>query len=285
MSARNVPAGHGWQWIAGALDILKRYPVPFLVMGLILAVIGIIPLLGGLVMLILGPALIAGTCYAAQQADSGGKPEIGHLFRGFQENDRIGPLIALCIPYVVGLIVIAILIGIFIAGAAVSAGGSLLQQAQTNPMLVVSAMGMSAMILIPLVLIVALLMYALVFFAIPRTMLERSDAFGNMKDSFAACRGNVGAFIVAILILAVGVIILSMIFRILHLGVIGQLLVSTGLYSILGSTLYLGYREVLGGGAATAASSTPPPTAPPAATQPPVTPPAPPEPPAPPPTA
>ncbi len=271
MSFNKVPAGNGWQWIAQALDVLKKHPVPFLVMGLIMGVIGIIPLLGGLVLLILGPALIAGTCYAAQQADSGKAPEIGHLFRGFQQGDRIGPLIALCIPTVVGLVIMGILVGIFAVGTLVSAGSGLMEQAQSNPMVVFAAMGASALILVPLVIIIALAIYALTFFAIPRTLLDRADAFANMKESFAACRSNFGAFIIAILILLGGIIVLNIIFHILHLGRIGEILVATALYSVLGSTLYFGFREVFGSAAAPAADTVPPPPVapPPAPTQPP----------------
>lgn len=288
MTVKKVAAGQGWQWIAQALDVLKKHPVPFLAMGLMIAIIGTIPVLGGLVVLILGPALIAGTCYAAQQADQGKTPEIGHLFRGFQESDRIGSLIALCIPTVVGLVTMGILAGIFVAGAVVSASGGFMEQAQANPMLLLTAMGASALLLVPLLIIIALAIYALTFFAIPRTLLERPDAFANMKESLAACRSNFGAFIVAIVLLLAGVIVLSVIFRVLHLGLVGDVLVSTALYAVLGSTLYFGYREVFGGVASEPASvqtpapppvasesvpaSTPP--APPAAPEPPASPPA-----------
>lgn len=292
MTAKSVAAGNGWQWISKALDLVKKHPVPFLGMGLIIGVISIIPVLGGLVLLILGPALIAGTCYAAQQADQGKSPEFGHLFRGFQESDRIGSLIALCIPTVVGMLVAGLLVGIFAAGAILSAGSSFTDQMSGNPMILFTAMGASALILVPLLIIVALVIYALTFFAIPRTLLERPDAFANMKDSFAACRNNFGAFIVAIVILLAGIVVLNIIFHILHLGRIGDVLVATGLYSVLGSTLYFGYREVFGSSAEGAGHVQTPPVPPPAPAAsepappaPPPVVPTPPEPPAPPPAA
>ncbi|MGB8636190.1 MAG: BPSS1780 family membrane protein [Rhodanobacteraceae bacterium] len=282
MTAKKVPAGNGWLWISKALDVLKKHPVPFLVMGLIMGIIGIIPVLGGLVLLILGPALIAGTSFAAQQADQGKTPEIGHLFRGFQESDRIGSLIALCIPTVVGAVLAGILVGIFAIGAAMGAGAGFADQIQSNPMVLLTAMGASAFILGPLLIIVALVIYALTFFAIPRTLLERPDAFANMKDSLAACRTNFGAFIVAVVILLVAVFVLSWIFGLLHLGLIGGILVSTGLYAVLGSTLYFGFREVFGGASGEAARDSIAPPAPPPATSESSPPPTPSEPPAPP---
>ncbi|MGA7298385.1 MAG: BPSS1780 family membrane protein, partial [Rhodanobacteraceae bacterium] len=275
MTAKKVPAGNGWLWISKALDVLKKHPVPFLVMGLIMGIIGIIPVLGGLVLLILGPALVAGTSFAAQQADQGKVPEIGHLFRGFQESDRIGSLIALCIPTVVGAVMAGILVGIFAIGAAMGAGAGFADQIQSNPMVLLTAMGASAFILGPLLIIVALMIYALTFFAIPRTLLERPDAFANMKDSLAACRTNFGAFLVAVVILLAGVFLLSWIFGVLHLGVIGGILVSTGLYAVLGSTLYFGFREVFGGASGETAIDNNAPPAPPPATSEPSPPPAP----------
>lgn len=263
MTIRKVAAGNGWQWIKTAIDVVKRHPVPFLVMGLILAIIGVIPVLGGLITLILGPALIGGMCYAAQQADTGRTPEIGHLFRAFQESDRIGSLIALCIPMIVGAVVIGILVAIFVFGAIASAGGmALLENAEANPMILFGALGASALILVPLVIIIGLAIYAFTFFAIPRTMLERAEGFANMKDSFAACRRNFGAFFVCVIVLLLAAGILSAIFNAINLAVIGGILVSTALYALLGPTLYHAWRDVYGDAAAVIeAPAAPPPPA------------------------
>lgn len=58
MNANNTTAGSGWTWVQQALALIKRWPQVFLLMGLILGVIAAVPFLGGLVILILGPALI-----------------------------------------------------------------------------------------------------------------------------------------------------------------------------------------------------------------------------------
>lgn len=259
MSTQKVSAGRGWQWVMQAVDLVKRYPAPFLLMGLIIGIIGVIPVLGGLVLLFLGPALIAGTCYAAQQAERGGKPEVGHLFRGFQESDRIGSLVALCLPTVIGAILIGIILAIFIVGAASAGGMAMLEQAEANPMVLVAALGSSLLLLVPLVLIVALGIYAATFFAIPRTLLERPAAIANMKDSVRASLRNLGAFLIAVFVLLVLVALVSIIFSMLHLDRIGSIVASTALYAVLGPTLYFAWSEVCG---APAASAQPPDAAP-----------------------
>jgi hypothetical protein len=56
MSIRNVPAARGFEWIARAIQLILKNPVPFLLMGLVVGVIYVIPILGSLVIGILGPA-------------------------------------------------------------------------------------------------------------------------------------------------------------------------------------------------------------------------------------
>lgn len=273
MNANNTTAGSGWTWVQQALALIKRWPQVFLLMGLILGVIAAVPFLGGLVVLILGPALIGGTVYAAQQADRGQTPAVGQLFQAFQDGDRIGSMVALCLPVIVASVVAGILVFIFAVGAAV--GGGLTAASASNPAVLFGALGAGALILIPIVIIIMLVAWALVFFAIPRVLLDRVGAFEAMKESLGAARANMGAFLVAVLIIGVGFWLLALILGLLHLGWIGQILAVAAMYSVLGPTMYYGYRAVFGSAAAGAAETTAPPPPPP----PPVEPSAPPPPP------
>ncbi len=102
MSFGKVEAGSGVNWLTEGIRIIMANPAAFLVMGLILAVINFIPILGGLVLTICGPALIGGIVYAAREQAEGCKAEIAHLFRAFQEPGKIGPMLLLCLPAIVG---------------------------------------------------------------------------------------------------------------------------------------------------------------------------------------
>lgn len=273
----NLQAGNGWTWISKAIDLNKKQPAVFPVMGLILAAIANVPFIGGLVILILGPALIGGTMYAAHLASTGGQPAIGNLFQGFQDGDRVGSMVALCLPAVVAILVIGVLFFIFAVGAAVGGGFSAAEAG--NPMALLAAMGMSAVIFAPIAIALMLVAWAMTYFAIPRVLLDGEGAFDAMKQSFAAAKSNAGAFLVALLLIMLGAIVLSLLLvQVLHLGWIGSLVVGTAMYAIAGPTFYFGYRAIFGAGdeAAVDASTSPqapPPPPPPAETAPPPPPP------------
>ena len=75
MSESKTDAGSGVTWLSQGLQSFMKNPVPFAVMGLILAVIGMVPILGGLAMMILGPALYAGMLSGYRAEAAGGKQD------------------------------------------------------------------------------------------------------------------------------------------------------------------------------------------------------------------
>lgn len=243
MSIEKVSAGAGWQWIGQAFGAIKRQPQTLLIMGLILGVISAIPYLGGLVIFILGPALLGGIVYATRTTETGGKPAVGDLMHAFRDNDRTAPMIALCLPMVVGAIVAGIIAMIFFAGAMIHTGLNA-EALQSNPLQLLHMIGPSVFIALPLILIVILIAEALTFFAISRVLLDRVDAFAGMKESLRACRTNVGAFLLAFLTLVIGQGILGWILNQLHLLWIGSLITNAIYYVVMGATLYYAYRAV-----------------------------------------
>jgi hypothetical protein len=270
MNFNRVSAGAGWAWFTQSLLLVKRLPLVFPVMGLIIAVIQLIPFVGGLIGVILGPALIGGTIAAAHAADNGNKPSPGQLFQAFQHSDRVGPMVALCIPIVVAILVAGVLLAIFMIGAAISGGLSASEAALRDPQMLASTLGGSTLLLLPLLILVLLVGYAFTFYAIPRTMLDGVEAFASMKQSFAACRANVGAFLVAVVVLLPGSWLILLVLKFLHLGWLTDTLTTAALYTVLGPVLYFGYKVVFGNATPqTAASPAPtitpnePPAAPP----------------------
>lgn len=243
MGARKIQAGSGIEWIGGAFQLILQNPVAFLVMGLIVAAIGIVPLLGGLVTIVLGPALYGGIVHAAREQDQGRNADIGQLFRAFSEPGKIGPMIMLCLPSIAGAVLLFVLLIIFVGGALLGGGLSALGSGSSSAIL--GALGGSALVLVPLVLAIALAIYALQFFAIPRVMLEGVDPMAAMKQSFSDCLANAGAFLVFVGVLMVGVIVLGVVLAVL--GFLGSLLVFTVLAPVVGCGLYLAWRQAYGG--------------------------------------
>jgi uncharacterized membrane protein len=240
MSTQKIEAGSGLNWITGAVQLILKNPAVFLVMGLIVAAIGLVPILGGLVMIVIGPALYGGIVYAAHEQESGRTTEIGQLFRAFSEQGKSGPMIMLCLPSIAGAVLLFVLLMIVVGGALLGGGLSALSSGSAEALL--GALGGGALILIPLALAIALVVYALQFFAIPRVMLEDAEPMAAMKQSFLDCLGNPGAYLVFVVLLMVVAVVLSLILGIL--GFIGGLLVSTLITPVIGCGLYLAWRQI-----------------------------------------
>jgi hypothetical protein len=124
MSFGKVDAGKGLGWLTDGVGLVFKNPAAFLVMGLILAVINFIPILGGLALTVCGPALLGGVVFAAREEAEGRKAEIGHLFRAFQEPGKIGPMLLLCLPAIVGGAVLLVCGFVFGLGALIGGGFS-----------------------------------------------------------------------------------------------------------------------------------------------------------------
>ena len=246
MNAKSVSAGSGIEWISGAFQRILRNPAAFLVMGLIVAAIGIVPLLGGLVTVILGPALYGGIVYAAHEQEQGRNAEIPQLFRAFNEPGKLGPMIMLCLPSIAGAVLIFVLLIIFLGGALL--GGGLSSVSSGSPAAIVGALGAGALVLVPLMIAVALAVYALQFFAIPRVMLEGAEPMAAMKQSFRDCLANIGAYLVFVGVLMLGFIVLAVVLSVLSF--LGSLLVSTVLVPTVACGLYLAWQQVGAGAAA-----------------------------------
>lgn len=240
MSAQKIEAGSGLNWITGAVQLMLKNPVVFLVMGLIVAAIGWVPVLGGLVMIVIGPALYGGIVHAAREQEAGRTADIGQLFRAFNESGKTSSMLMLCLPSIAGAVLLFVLLMIVVGGALLGGGFAALSSGSAEALL--GALGGGALILIPLALLIALVVYALQFFAIPRVMLEGAEPMAAMKQSFFDCLGNLGAYLVFVVLLMVFAVVLGLILGIL--GFVGGLLVSTLITPVIGCGLYLAWRQV-----------------------------------------
>lgn len=255
MSFGKVDAGNGLNWLTEAIGIVFRNPGAFLVMALIVGVINIIPLLGSLTILVCGPALTGGIVYAARTEADGGKAELGHLFQAFQQPGKIGPMLLLCLPTIVGAALLLVCGLVFGVGALVSGGLS----AANGSSLGAGAIGGGVLLLCLIGLVIMLAIYALQFFAIPRVMLDGVEPFAAMKESFSACLANIGAFLVFGVVFSVLCCVAAMV--LIWIPIIGWIVMAGVGTVILGAALFVAWRQVYAGAAA-ATSAMPPPPAP-----------------------
>lgn len=242
MSARNLPAGNGITWLTEAVNLVLKNPAAFFLMGLIVTVIGTLPILGSLVLMVISPALYGGIAWAARAQARGETAELAQLFQGFKEDGRIGPLLILCLPGVVAGFIAGVLIVIWVAVALAGAGVSAVLE---RPEALLGAAGTGAVLLGLVVVALMLVVFAVTFLAVPDVMFGERDAFVAMRRSLHGCRDNFGAMLVYLLVMVCAAILLMAILSMIS-SLLGQFVTSILITPIGGASMYLAWQDVLG---------------------------------------
>jgi hypothetical protein len=245
MTFKRVPPGNAVQWVSGAIGLLLANPVPFLLMGLAMTAIAMLPLLGALVLLIVGPVFYAGISSAARAQHTGTAADFNQLLSGFQIPGKAGQLIALCLPGV-GLMFAFIVLGVMIvisAGAMAVSGGQNIQPTMD----LVTLFGAGGLItLVLLMLPLALAAAALLFFAVPRVMFDGIEPFAAMRESAQAVLANFGAFALTVLTLFVARFVVSVVLATIS-PMLAVLVAGVVFTPLLSAVLYVAWADVFGG--------------------------------------
>lgn len=237
MAFEKVPAGNGVQWITESVNLIMKNPAPFLLMGLVIGVISIVPFLGQLALLVLGPALYGGIMYAAREEQSGRKADLQHLFQAFKEPGKLPKMLFLCLPTVAAAIIVGVLAVMMLGGALLGIGA-----ASNDSAAGLAAAGAGILVVLVIGLAVGLVVFALTFFATPRVMLEDAEPIDAMKDSARAVLANIGPVIVYVVILIVAFLILGVILSLIPF--IGPLLLTVAITPLVSVAAYIAWRQV-----------------------------------------
>lgn len=242
MSIRTVPASRGIEWIVKAIQLILANPAPFALMGLIMAVIGVVPVLGSLALAILGPALYGGIVWAARAQRQGETARFEQLFQAFHEDGKLGPMLLLCLPGVIGGVVAALIIVIALVVVAAGAGVS---AAADSSLALWTSLGLGGVFLLVVVLAMAVVMFSLTFFAIPDVMLARNDGFEAMKQSARASRINIGALLLYLLVIVLAMFVVAAVLGLVS-SLLAQFVVAVVAAPVVGVSMYLAWRDVYG---------------------------------------
>lgn len=240
MTYRKVDAGRGVEWLKQSIQLLLKNPAPFALMGLVMAVIMALPVLGGLALLILGPALYAGFMTAARTQEQGGNVEFTQLFAGFQEEGKLPKLLALCLPAVAAVIILGV-IGAIVIGGALLGGG--LSAASGSDAFAMAALGGGGIVFLIVALAVGFVAYALVFFAVPRVMFDNIEPFEAMKESWRAVIANIGAVLLYVVLVIVAYIVLGIVIGWIS-SLLMQLVSGIVMVPIVAVAIYFAWRDV-----------------------------------------
>lgn len=239
MNAMRVDAGRGWGWITEGWRLFARAPGVWIVILLIYLginmMLSLIPLIGGLAYLLLSPVLTAGILYGANTQAQGETLEISCLFRGFQDQGRMGPLVMLGLISLAGYVLMGLIAVGFIAGGIATSGIALdnLEQ-DITPEMIEGLFGVGFMVLMLVELTLWAVIMMAMLYAIPLVMLGRQDAWPAVQDSIAACWINM----LPLLVFGLMGLVLAMIAAI-PFG-LGFLI----LWPVMACAVYASYREV-----------------------------------------
>lgn len=122
LTVARPPSAAGMEWLKQGWRLFKLWPIPWMGMtaAAFLAIFGIsmLPMVGGAVVELLSPLLVAGYMFAARAADQGEPVTFLYLSEGAKRHGR--PLLMLGLVYLVG--------GLLIGQAMQMLGGSSMQE-------------------------------------------------------------------------------------------------------------------------------------------------------------
>lgn len=272
MNPRSVDAGHGLAWFKGGIGLVQANPVPLLVIALLFVIgtsaLSLVPVLGTLAVALLVPVLGGGYMVALHEEHEGRGAQIEHLFRGFQDNDRLVQLVILGVPAVLAGLLFVLLLVALLGAAVVKVGiAGMLGGSGAGD---VAAFGVGALLAGLGGLLAVLLAMALVVFAVPRVMLDRVDALTAMKESFAASLSSVLALLVfALMFLAAFVVLVIATVAVGWIPILGQIAAflawvafGIGWIAVSNAGVYLAWRDLWPADAAAPGPLAPPPLPP-----------------------
>ena len=228
---RGVAAGRGWDWIVSGWELFKKQPgmwIGIVVVAMILFfVMALIPFIGSLASMVLGPVFAGGVMLGCKALDEGGELEFGHLFAGFRE--KFGPLAAVGAIYLVAVVVIALVVGL------VTGAGMFALMAGGDPGAGATAGAMMGLLLAVLLMLALLLpVFMAMWFAPALVILQDRGAVDAMKESFAGALKNIVPFLLYGVVLFIASIVAAIP---LGLGYLVLLPVAAG-------SVYASYRDI-----------------------------------------
>lgn len=191
-------ASHGWYWITQAWQQFKAQPRVWLaavaLVYLVTFALSLVPVLGSLATMILGPVFAGGLMLGAQSQERGGTPRVAAGFDGFSTHG--GQLALVGLLYLVGLFAVFIVAGLIAMATGVVTAGSMEALNSSNPDVVAAALGpgLGLFLLVVMLTMVPLLM--LYWFAPVLVALEGMTAIEAMRMSFRGCWKNIVPFTV-----------------------------------------------------------------------------------------
>lgn len=247
LPATTVDAGRGASWISEGWALFTAAPwlwiVALLIFWGVQVVLGVIPVLGGIASMLLGPLFAVGILAFADGIAQGEPADLGKLFVGLKH--KLAPLLALALLNGV-LMLVVLALGLIVVIASLGSSGvlsSLLgasdpeQAVHILTELAMVASGLLAILVGALVVVALMTLLAAAFWFAPGLIFFANlGVVEAMQQSFVACVRNWLPFLV---------------YSILGLGVLlmGTMTLLVGLLvalPVLMASYYISFRDIFG---------------------------------------
>ena len=186
---RAVAAGNAVQWIASGWRLFRRQPFIWvlltIVFGLIVIGLSVIPFIGQLALVLVGPVFVGGLMLGCLKVDRGEELELADLFAGFRR--KTGSLITIALIGFALLVAVAVTVMLLTGASALFATFS-----GADP-----AMLMTSGTLLVFLLIMALTIpiNMALWFAPALVLLQDQSPTAAIMQSFRACLKNIIPFL------------------------------------------------------------------------------------------
>lgn len=269
---RKVRPSAGAEWLLGGFGLLRKSPFGLGVLGALFGLIAVVltlltmsspglMMVQQVVMMLLGPLLVAGMVWAAREVDQGRSANPGHLLRGIQDG-KTPRLWATLLPQLVaGLVALLLLFLVVGSGdlqklmAAVEVAST---QTEPNPSLFADLPLGKLMLWLLVAIAVGIVAGFFTFTAIPDMMFRDARAFDAMKRSFRACLANLPALVVFFFLLVIAVIGISMLVQLVGFLVrlaagdsamlfVTQILMMAVLMPVVTGAMYFAWKQLVAG--------------------------------------
>jgi hypothetical protein len=269
---RKVRPSAGAEWLLGGFALLRRSPFGLGVLGalfgLVAVVLGMVAisspglvLLQQLVMMLLGPLLVAGMVWAAREVDQGRSANPGHLLRGIQDG-KTTRLWATLLPQLAAGAIAVLLLFVVVGTGDLQKLVTAVEQAQgqtdPDPSLIAGLPVGKLMLWLVVAVLVGIVAGFFTFTAIPDMMFRDARAFDAMKRSFRACVANLPALVVFFVLLLIAAIAITLVVQLLGFVVrlvagdtamlfVSQVLMMAVLMPVVTGAMYHAWKQMVAG--------------------------------------
>jgi hypothetical protein len=256
-----VPAGHGWLWLKQGWLSYRAQPWTWigavLLVNLINMLVSLVPLVGGLATVIIGPVFMGGLMLGARAQERTGRFRASTVFDGFSNNT--GQLALVGLFYFIGIFAIVMLVMLVALGAGLLSASAMEGLAANDPETAAAAAAVMGPGILLLVLVFMLAIVPLImcyWFAPALVVFDGLSAASAMVASFRGCWLNILPFLVYGLAFLGLALILGLLLGLAAavLGALADPLVAVAvllalplmliLASVVVASIHVGYRDI-----------------------------------------